>query len=140
MRGWLFHKYIPLFVAALCSFVWGGLPVSALAAEAGSTGERVLVVRNDTGTDLYGLFFAPAQSTAGGAATRNWGADLLDGNPLRQGGDVNVTFPWGARAIWWDVRAENREGGSVEWKNIPLRRFRTVTLYFQGASPMVKGE
>lgn len=118
-------------LAALAvGLLWGGAPA---ALWAGIEGETVLNVLNRTGADLYGLFLAPAGSDA-------WGEDLLDGGRLRAGEDVKVTFPWGARAIWWDVRAENRDGASVEWKNLPLRRFRQLTLFFSGNAPVARGE
>ena len=93
----------------------------------------MVAVRNRTGTDLYGLFLAPTGSGA-------WGEDLLAGRRLDEGEQLDVTFPWGARAIWWDIRVENREGRAVEWKEIPLRRLRRVTLYFQGGRPVARGE
>ena len=98
-----------------------------------SDGSRVVAVRNRTGTDLYGLFLAPTGSGA-------WGEDLLAGRRLDEGERLDVTFPWGARAIGWDIRVENREGRAVEWKEIPLRRLRRVTLYFQGGRPVARGE
>ena len=100
---------------------------------AADDGSRVVVVRNRTGADLYGLFLAPTGS-------ESWSYDLLAGKRLDDGADLDVTFPWGARAIWWDIRVENREGRFVEWKEVPLRRFRRVTLYFQGGRPLVRGE
>lgn len=108
-------------------------PAGGLTASAADDGSRVVVVRNRTGTDLYGLYLA---TTGSG----NWSDDLLSGGRLDEGADLDVTFPWGARAIWWDIRVENREGQSVEWKGLPLRRFRRVTLYFQGGRPVARGD
>lgn len=96
-----------------------------------SSDRTVVELINRTGTPLYGLFLAPSGSGS-------WTGDLLGGVRLDTGEGVDVAFPWGARAIWWDLRVENRQGQSVEWKNIPLRRFRQITLYFQGSIPRVK--
>lgn len=124
----------PLVLAALFAPARPGLCQSS--SRTGSTaddGSRVVVMRNRTGTDLYGVFLAPAGS-------ERWSDDLLAGKRLDEGEELDVTFPWGARAIWWNIRVENREGRSVEWKELPLRRFRRVTLYFQGGRPRARGE
>lgn len=121
------------FGAALLAVLLVALVVPARPGRSADDGSRVVAVRNSTGTDLYGLFLAPAGSGS-------WSEDLLAGRRLDEGESLDVTFPWGARAIWWDIRVENREGRAVEWKEIPLRRLRRVTLYFQGGRPVVRGE
>lgn len=67
------------------------------------TEERHVAVLNLTGTDLYALYLAPA-------GTERWSEDLLRGNRLQEGKQVSITFPWRARALWWDLRVENKRG------------------------------
>lgn len=97
------------------------------------TGEQDVAILNLTGTDLYGLYLAPA-------GTEKWGEDLLHGSRLRKGKKVSITFPWKARALWWDLRVENKQGEAVIWKNVPVRRFFQLTLSFVGNTPRIQGK
>ncbi len=123
------------FFPALSVVVWVllflAVPYTLADTSGKAPSEQTVELINRTGTPLYGLFLAPSGSGS-------WSGDLLGGVRLDMGEGIDLAFPWGARAIWWDLRVENRQGQSVEWKNIPLRRFRQVTLYFQGNTPRVK--
>ncbi|MEG2004757.1 MAG: hypothetical protein RR014_01865 [Bilophila sp.] len=128
-------RFTSWLLVGLCAFALLG---TAMATERAtepateSTGIKV-TVRNLTGADLYALHLAPAGS-------QKWSEDLLEGGCLRMGKEIKVTFPWGARAIWWDIHVENRNGTVVKWSNVPMRRFRILTLLFDGTKPKIRGE
>lgn len=103
------------------------------AQAANESGETRVTLRNFTGTDLYALHLAPGGS-------EKWSEDLLAGNALPMGEKVEVTFPWHARAIWWDIHVENKSGTVVKWTNVPMKRFRVLTLLFDGNQPRIRGE
>lgn len=125
-RGMSLH--IGLIIAFLM-LVSAARPVNAEE----QTEERHVAVLNLTGTDLYALYLAPA-------GTERWSEDLLRGNCLQEGKQVSITFPWRARALWWDLRVENKRGEAVIWKNVPVRRFFQLTLSFAGNSPRIQGK
>lgn len=112
----------------LVLFVW-----TPNAQAADDSGETRVTLRNFTGTDLYALHLAP-----GGSG--KWSGDLLAGGCLPMGETVDVTFPWHARAIWWDIHVENKSGTVVKWANVPMKRFRVLTLLFDGDKPRIRGE
>lgn len=79
---------------------------------------------NKTGVDIHHVYVSPT-------AKDDWGEDILGEDVLVNGQTVSISFPDAERAAAWDLRVEDEEGSSIEWKNLKLNDISQLTLHFE---------
>ncbi|GHV94906.1 hypothetical protein AGMMS50293_12260 [Spirochaetia bacterium] len=96
-----------------CFFVLLGLIVFSAAAAG-----PVVTVINETGYDIYFLYFSPSDSD-------EWGEDLLGDEILESGFSFDITLPAGGK---WDVLAEDEDGDSYTIMGISIQGYQTIII------------
>ncbi len=78
-------------------------------------------LENRTGIHIHSIFISSHDSD-------EWGDDLLESDILRDGEDIDIEFHPKAGARLWDLRIEDKDGGSVEWESLDPTKFEVLTL------------
>lgn len=97
-----------------------GLLVLAAAAFAGT---QDFVAVNKTGVEIHHMYVSPT-------AQDEWGDDILGEDVCPPNAQVSVTFSDSAKAEAWDLRIEDQDGNSIEWKNLKLNEISKLTLHY----------
>jgi hypothetical protein len=99
--------------------------IALLACAAGARAEGFEVefeLVNKTGTDIYSLALSPS-------GEKDWSEDLLDRDVLENGASLLVSFEEAEDADLWDLRAQNRGGKSMVWRELELAEIHTLVLH-----------
>jgi len=109
-------KFGRMFAAAM---VFGLVSWAALA----HAGEQDFTLVNKTGVEIFAVHVSPT-------AADDWEEDVLDVDTLADGAEVEITFSRDEDAALWDLRVEDSEGNSIEWKKLDLLKIEKVTLFY----------
>lgn len=88
---------------------------------------------NKTGYQIDSVYVAPTSSN-------DWGPDIMGRDAVPDGGSVNVVFPHGGSACKFDIHVKYNDGEKVEWGNIDLCQYQTISLYYDGKVTRAVGE
>ena len=88
-------------------------------------------LENRTGVNIYSIYIASHDSD-------EWGEDLLEADILRDGEDIDIVFHPKAGAKLWDLRIEDKDGGSVEWESLDPTKFEVLTLKIVKGKPVAE--
>lgn len=88
-------------------------------------------LENRTGINIHSIFIS-------GHDSEDWGDDIMEDDILRDGEDLDVEFHPKAGARLWDLRIEDKEGGSVEWEAIDPTKFEVLTLKIVKGKPVAE--
>jgi len=81
--------------------------------QAAWAGAQDFLLYNRTGVDIYALYVAPSES-------EEWGDDLMEGEVLLDGGELEIVFAPDEDSELWDVMVEDQEGNALYWRDINL--------------------
>ena len=91
--------------------------------------ELPVVISNETGVDIYGLY-------ATSANLENWGDDILGGNYLPAGESIESTFYIGEGDVQWDMKMVDSEGTEISLMGLDFTNCSTeggtIVLEFDG--------
>jgi hypothetical protein len=90
-------------------------------------GDQDFVLVNKTGVEIHALYVSASGED-------KWGEDILGRDTLPDGAQVEIRFSPKEKAALWDVRVEDEDGGSIEWKGLNLLAIGKVTLNFNKKS------
>lgn len=57
-----------------------------------------------------------------------WGDDLIEGDVLQNGGDIEIVFAPDEDIVLWDVMVEDEEGNALYWRRINLMTAEEIIL------------
>jgi hypothetical protein len=104
------------FTALLAAVVLAG--AVRLAAQ---NAELDFKLVNKTGVNIASVYIGPHDAD-------EWGDDVMEGDILRDGEEVDLTFHPKAKAAMWDLRIEDKAGEHVEWENLDLTKINVLTI------------
>ena len=95
-----------------------------LASIAIAQGKQDFTLHNQTGVEIHKLFISPHD-------TNDWEEDILGKDTLPDGESLDITFSRKETAKLWDLKVVDKEGNSIEWKNLNLLEISEITLHFK---------
>ena len=84
-------------------------------------GPQDFLLFNRTGVDIYGVYVAPSDS-------EEWGDDLMEGEVLQNGGDIEIVFAPDEDIALWDVMVEDQDGNALYWRHVNLMKAAEIIL------------
>jgi hypothetical protein len=88
-------------------------------------------LENRTGINIHAIHISSHDSD-------DWGEDIMEDDILRDGEDIDIEFHPKAGSKLWDLRIEDKEGGSVEWEAIDPTKFEVLTLKIVKGKPIAE--
>lgn len=87
--------------------------------------EQEFTIKNLTGIEINNLYISPA-------GEEKWGADILTTDKLSSGSAAEVVFSTGEKVQYWDVKATDKKGKEILWRDIDLFTVSEMTLKLEG--------
>jgi hypothetical protein len=88
-----------------------------------SAGALDFTLVNFTRFNLHAIYVSPHDSSG-------WEENILGRDLLLDGTLVKIRFSPAEQTVRWDLRVEDENGNSAEWKNLDLREISKITLRF----------
>lgn len=90
-----------------------------------SAGDQDFTLVNNTGVDINNLYISPSNQD-------EWGDDVLGQDQLADGQSANIKFAHDAEDCVWDFMVKDEKGTGVQWTDIDLCKYSTITLHIEG--------
>ncbi len=103
------------------------LSVTGMMHSALAEGKQDFELHNETGVTIHKLFTSAHDKDT-------WEEDVLGEDTLPSGQDVHITFDPKEEADDWDLKVEDSEGNSLEWKDLKLSEITDITLHWDAAT------
>ena len=92
--------------------------------------EQEFIIKNLTGIEINNLYISPA-------GEEKWGTDILTIDKLSSGSAAEVVFSTGEKIKYWDMKATDKNGKEILWRDIDLFTVSEMTLKFEGTIPTI---
>ena len=92
--------------------------------------EQEFTIKNLTGIEINNLYISPA-------GEEKWGSDILTTDKLASGSAAEVVFSTGEKVQYWDMKAADKNGKEIVWRDIDLFTVSEMTLKLDGTIPTI---
>lgn len=134
------RSLVTVAIVLLCLGVFAGCETNGKVAD--TTGskdaktkeqtiyEQEFTLKNLTGLEINNIYISPA-------GEEKWGTDILTTDKLSSGSAAEIVFSTGEKVKYWDMKATDKSGKEILWRDIDLFTVSEITLKLEGTMPTI---